>query len=120
MVSRYGGWGQPLPRAVCLKAAPVPGGPAEPASRRHLLGSFPLDSENKVLVSCLYGIYATKYDICSTFDGGDMTMVDLTRARQEVEENAEYRQRMVVNLVAASFITFLTLTGYWVVNTLAG
>jgi hypothetical protein len=49
-----------------------------------------------------------------------MTTVDLTSARREVEENAEYRQRMVVNLLAASFITFLTITGYWVVSTLAG
>jgi hypothetical protein len=49
-----------------------------------------------------------------------MTMVDLTSARQEVEQNAEYRQRMVVNLVAAAFITFLTITAYWVVSTLAG
>jgi hypothetical protein len=49
-----------------------------------------------------------------------MTMVDLTSVRQEVEEKAEYRHRVAVNLLATSFITFLIVTGYRVVSTLAG
>jgi hypothetical protein len=44
----------------------------------------------------------------------------MPRKRQEVEESAEYRQRMLVNAVAASFITLLMIGGYWVVTTLAG
>lgn len=44
-----------------------------------------------------------------------------TRKRQpEVDEREEYRQRMLVNLVVASFITVLIIGGYWVVSTLAG
>jgi hypothetical protein len=50
-----------------------------------------------------------------------MTVVVMPRRRQqEVDERAEYRQRMLVNLVAASFITLLIIGGYWVVSTLAG
>jgi hypothetical protein len=49
-----------------------------------------------------------------------MTMVEMTRVRQEVEESAEYRQRMMVNALATCFITILMITGYWVVSTLAG
>jgi hypothetical protein len=48
----------------------------------------------------------------------DMAVVAMTRARGEVEERAEYAHRMLVNFVAASFITLLMITGYWVVNTL--
>jgi hypothetical protein len=36
------------------------------------------------------------------------------------EREEEYRHRMLVNLVAASFITVLIIGGYWVVSTLAG
>jgi hypothetical protein len=39
-------------------------------------------------------------------------------ARDRQIENAEYRQRMMVNAVAASFITFLAVSGYWIVTTL--
>jgi hypothetical protein len=46
-----------------------------------------------------------------------MTTVAMPRRRQEIE-NAEYRQRMLVNAAAAAFITFLTVTAYWVVSTL--
>jgi len=49
-----------------------------------------------------------------------MTVIPMPRSRQEVDESAEYRQRMLVNLVAASFITLLIISGYWVVSTLAG
>ena len=47
-----------------------------------------------------------------------MTVIPMPRSRQEVDESAEYRQRMVVNAVAASFITFMIVTGVWIVNTL--
>jgi hypothetical protein len=46
-----------------------------------------------------------------------MTTVAMRRNRQEVE-NAEYRQRMLVNALAASFITLMMIGGYWVVTTL--
>jgi hypothetical protein len=49
-----------------------------------------------------------------------MAVVKLTRVRREAEENAEYRHRMQVNLLATFFITILMITGYWVVSTLAG
>ena len=49
-----------------------------------------------------------------------MTLVKLTKVRREAEENAEYRHRMRVNMVATFFITILVITGYWVVSTLAG
>jgi hypothetical protein len=47
-------------------------------------------------------------------------MAVITRERQQVEENAEYRHRMFLNVLATSFITVLIITGYWVVSTLAG
>jgi hypothetical protein len=47
-------------------------------------------------------------------------MVGMTRARQEAEDNADYRQRMVANLLAVGFVAFLMLSGYWMVVTLAG
>jgi hypothetical protein len=50
----------------------------------------------------------------------DMTMVGMTSARQEGEENADYRQRMVANLLAVGFVSLLMISGYWVVTTLAG
>ena len=49
-----------------------------------------------------------------------MTVVRFTRVRREAEENAEYRHRMQINLLATFFITILMITGYWVVSTLAG
>ena len=48
-----------------------------------------------------------------------MTIVAMPRRRQDIED-AEYRQRMLVNALAASFITLLIVTGYWVVTTLTG
>jgi hypothetical protein len=49
-----------------------------------------------------------------------MTVIPLQRKRKEADDAAEYRERMLVNLVAASFITLLIIGGYWVVSTLAG
>jgi hypothetical protein len=49
-----------------------------------------------------------------------MTVVEMTRERQRVEESAEYRHRMFVNALATIFITLLMVSGYWVVSTLAG
>jgi hypothetical protein len=46
-----------------------------------------------------------------------MTTAAMPTGRQEIE-NEEYRQRMVVNAVAASFITLMIISGYWIVNTL--
>jgi hypothetical protein len=46
-----------------------------------------------------------------------MTTVAMPRRRQEIE-NEEYRQRMVVNALAAAFITLMIVTGCWIVNTL--
>jgi hypothetical protein len=46
-----------------------------------------------------------------------MTTVAMPRRREEIE-NEEYRQRMVVNALAASFITLMIVTGFWIVNTL--
>jgi hypothetical protein len=48
-----------------------------------------------------------------------MTAVAIGNSRQEVNSE-EYRQRMLVNAVAATFISFLMVAGYWVVTTLAG
>jgi hypothetical protein len=39
------------------------------------------------------------------------------RSREEV--NAEYRERMIVNAVAATFVSFLIAAGYWIVSTMA-
>jgi hypothetical protein len=44
-----------------------------------------------------------------------MTTIAMPRRRQEI---AEYRQRMLVNALAASFVTLMIVTGYWIVNTL--
>jgi hypothetical protein len=49
-----------------------------------------------------------------------MTVVMMRKQRQDVGESEEYRHRMFVNALAASFITVLMITAYWVVNTLAG
>ena len=43
-----------------------------------------------------------------------MTTAAMSRRR----ENEEYRQRMLVNALAASFITLMIVTGFWIVNTL--
>jgi hypothetical protein len=42
------------------------------------------------------------------------------RARQDDDEQAEYRERMLVNVVAAAFIALLMVIGLWVMSTLAG
>jgi hypothetical protein len=44
----------------------------------------------------------------------------MPRERQQVDQSAEYRHRMLVNALAASFIGLLMISGYWVVSTLAG
>jgi hypothetical protein len=54
----------------------------------------------------------------TTLDGTNMTIVVMQGNRQEVE-NEEYRQRMLVNALATVAITFMIVTGYWVVSTLA-
>jgi hypothetical protein len=46
-----------------------------------------------------------------------MTVRAMPRRRQEAE-NEEHRQRMLVNALAASFITLMMIGGYWVVTTL--
>ncbi len=46
-----------------------------------------------------------------------MTVIAMPR-RQQDAESEEYRQRMMVNAAAATFITFLMVTAYWVVSTL--
>jgi hypothetical protein len=47
-----------------------------------------------------------------------MNVTTISRNRHQAD--AEYRHRMVVNLLAASFITMLMIAGYWVVTTLTG
>jgi hypothetical protein len=47
-----------------------------------------------------------------------MTTVAMRRNREV--ENEEYRQRMLVNAIAAIFVTFLVVAGYWIVTMLAG
>jgi hypothetical protein len=37
---------------------------------------------------------------------------------QQETESEEYRLRMLVNALAASFITLMIISGYWIVNTL--
>jgi hypothetical protein len=49
-----------------------------------------------------------------------MTAVTTAKERREIEARAEYRQRMFVNALAASFITLLMISGYWMVITLKG
>jgi hypothetical protein len=49
--------------------------------------------------------------------GANMTVIAMPRRRQEVEKD-EYRQRMIANALAASFITLMMIGGYWVVTTL--
>jgi hypothetical protein len=46
-----------------------------------------------------------------------MTVTAMPNRQQEMESE-EYRQRMVVNALAASFITLMIVSGYWIVNTL--
>jgi hypothetical protein len=58
--------------------------------------------------------------------GIDMTVIAMPRKTampregQQVDQSAEYRHRMLVNALAASFIGLLMISGYWVVSTLAG
>jgi hypothetical protein len=44
-----------------------------------------------------------------------MTISELT----QVSEVEDYRQRMIANLAAGSFVTILIISGYWIVSTLA-
>jgi hypothetical protein len=41
-------------------------------------------------------------------------------ARQKADEQAEYRERMLVNVVSAAFIALLIVIASWVVSALAG
>jgi hypothetical protein len=43
----------------------------------------------------------------------------MARARQKADEQAEYRERMLVNLAAAGFIALLMVIALWVISTLA-
>jgi hypothetical protein len=90
----------------------------QPLSQIQLPFSFVRLTANSRMVSCLYKSYATKYWLRQPLIEPDMTTVAMQRNRQEVE-NEEYRQRMLVNAVAASFITLMMIGGYWVVTTLA-
>jgi len=72
---------------------------------------------NSRMISCLYESYTTEYWLRQPLIEPDMTIVAMQRNRQEVE-NEEYRQRMLVNALAASFITLMMIGGYWVVTTL--
>jgi len=47
-----------------------------------------------------------------------MNVVALPRQHRKDEADAEYRRRMVVNALAASFITLMIVGGVWIVNTL--
>jgi hypothetical protein len=47
-----------------------------------------------------------------------MNVVALPRRERKIEADAEYRQRMLVNALAASFITLMIVTGFWILNTL--
>jgi hypothetical protein len=51
------------------------------------------------------------------FKGALMTTAATPRRRQEID-NEEYRQRMVVNALAATFLASMIVTGCWIVNTL--
>jgi len=42
----------------------------------------------------------------------------LPRRHRTVEADAEYRQRRLVNALAASFVTLMIVGGVWIVNTL--
>jgi hypothetical protein len=73
-------------------------------------------TSNNGRVSCLYERYASRFWLIQ-FKGALMTTIAMPRRRKEIE-NEEYRQRMVVNALAASFITLMIVTGFWIVNTL--
>jgi hypothetical protein len=47
-----------------------------------------------------------------------MSLVEMSKER--LDERAEYRERMLVNVLAASFLTLLIISGYWIVTTLTG
>ena len=71
---------------------------------------------NSRRISCLYKRYATEFWL-RQFRSALMTIVAMPRRRQEIK-NEEYRHRMLVNALAASFITLMIISGYWIVNTL--
>jgi hypothetical protein len=73
---------------------------------------------NSRLISCLYESYTTKCWLRQPSIAAIMTVVAMPRRRQEFDVGAEYRQRMLVNALAASFITLMMIGGYWVVTTL--
>jgi hypothetical protein len=47
-----------------------------------------------------------------------MSLVEMSK--EHLDERAEYRERMLVNVLAASFLTLLIISGYWIVTTLTG
>jgi hypothetical protein len=73
-------------------------------------------------INVMYFVYETlmqlHYHFQSTVEGVDMTAIGVTQVSDA--ERAEYRQRTVVNFVAATFVTFLMISGLWIVSTLAG
>jgi hypothetical protein len=73
-------------------------------------------TSNNGCLSCLYKRYATKLWL-KQLKGAIVTTAAMPRRRQEIE-NEEYRQRMLVNAVAASFLTLMIVAGYWIINTL--
>ena len=75
-------------------------------------------TSNNGRISCLYKRYATKYWLQQPLMRAAMTVVAMPRRHRKIEADAEYRQRMLVNAVAAGFVTFLMVTAYWVVTTL--
>jgi hypothetical protein len=48
-----------------------------------------------------------------------MTMFEATNG-SNASEHVEYRQWTIANVIAAAFVTFLMISGYWIVSTLAG
>jgi hypothetical protein len=75
---------------------------------------------DKRKILCLYDFYATQFWLSQSWIEGIMTAITTPKERREIEERAEYRQRMLVNALAASFITLLMISGYWMVITLKG
>ena len=72
---------------------------------------------NSRLISYLYKNYTIKFWLRQPSIEATMTVITMPR-RQREAENEEYRQRMIVNALAASFITLMMIGGYWVVTTL--
>jgi hypothetical protein len=54
-------------------------------------------------------------DACAVFFGSPfvLTMIEMTSVRQEVD--ADHRQRVVANLLGATFVMALVISGYWIV-----